>query len=122
MDTNDRTLSGFFYPRTATGRASLLPPPPWHYSGDLLTVGAPDALDELVSSGSASFEGGPAWRGDATLELFGSPTEELDRLGVEEIIGGYYRQVGVTWDGGSVLARREIMPEKPTMSGGPETS
>lgn len=31
-------LQGFVYPRTATGRASILPPPPWHYSGDLLTV------------------------------------------------------------------------------------
>jgi acetoacetate decarboxylase len=31
-------VTGFFYPRTATGRASLLPPPPWHYSGDLQTV------------------------------------------------------------------------------------
>jgi len=31
-------LAGFFYPRTATGRASLLPAPPWHYSGSLLTV------------------------------------------------------------------------------------
>ena len=33
-----REVTGFFYPRTATGRSSLLPPPPWHYSGDLLTV------------------------------------------------------------------------------------
>src|SRR6266536_2378828 len=31
-------LAGFFYPRTATGQSSLLPAPPWHYSGDLLTV------------------------------------------------------------------------------------
>ena len=31
-------VAGFFYPRTATGRSSLLPEPPWHYSGDLLTV------------------------------------------------------------------------------------
>ena len=31
-------VAGFFYPRTATGQASLLPEPPWHYSGDLLTV------------------------------------------------------------------------------------
>jgi acetoacetate decarboxylase len=69
-----------------------------------IVKGAPDALDELVQSGSARFEGGPAWRGDAALELFASPAEELDRLAVEEIIGGYYRQVGVTWDGGQVLA------------------
>jgi acetoacetate decarboxylase len=66
--------------------------------------GAPDSVSELILSGSASFEGGPAWRGDATLELFDSPAEELARLRVEEIIGGYYRQVGVTWDGGKVLA------------------
>jgi hypothetical protein len=68
-----------------------------------IVKGAPDALDELVQSGSARFEGGPPWRGDATLELFASPAEELDRLAVREIIGGYYRQVGVTWDGGQVL-------------------
>jgi acetoacetate decarboxylase len=33
-----QTPRGFFYPRTPSGRASLLPPPPWSYSGDLLTV------------------------------------------------------------------------------------
>lgn len=31
-------LDGFIFPRTATGRSSILPPPPWHYSGDLLTI------------------------------------------------------------------------------------
>ena len=65
--------------------------------------GAPDSLAELIVSGSASLQAGPAWRGDAALELFESPTEELARLEVREIIGGYYRQVGVTWDGGQVL-------------------
>jgi hypothetical protein len=32
------TLRGVPFPRTPTGQASLLPPLPWHYSGDLLTV------------------------------------------------------------------------------------
>ena len=41
-----------------------------------------------------------------TLDLFDSPTEELARLEVREIIAGDYRQVGVTWDGGNVLARK----------------
>ena len=68
--------------------------------------GAPDALDELIRSGSADVDAGPAWGGDATLELFESPTEELARLEVHEIIGGYYRQVGITWDGGKVLQSR----------------
>ena len=29
------TLRGVPFPRTATGQASILPPLPWHYSGDL---------------------------------------------------------------------------------------
>src|SRR5512133_2285661 len=31
-------LNGFIFPRTAQGGASMLPPMPWHYSGDLITV------------------------------------------------------------------------------------
>lgn len=72
--------------------------------------GAPDALSELIASGSASAEGGQAWRGDATLHLFESPTEELATLEVDEIIGGYYRQVGMVWDGGTVLASPATPP------------
>ncbi|WP_338103839.1 acetoacetate decarboxylase family protein, partial [Streptomyces rhizosphaericus] len=32
------SVRGYFPPRTATGAASLIPAPPWHYSGDLLTI------------------------------------------------------------------------------------
>ena len=35
---NGSSLNGFMFPRTAGGTASILPPMPWHYSGDLLTV------------------------------------------------------------------------------------
>lgn len=31
-------LRGVPFPRTPSGRSSMLPPTPWHYSGDLLTV------------------------------------------------------------------------------------
>ncbi|WTW98553.1 acetoacetate decarboxylase family protein [Streptomycetaceae bacterium NBC_01309] len=62
------------------------------------------ALDELVLSGAASAEVGPAWSGDADLSLFEAPTEELHLLEVQETIGAYYRQVGVTWNGGTLLA------------------
>ncbi|MFI9593228.1 acetoacetate decarboxylase family protein [Nonomuraea sp. NPDC052265] len=61
------------------------------------------ALDELVESGAAAFEAGQAWAGDAELELFDAPTEELSRLAVREPIGAYFRQVGVVWDGGTLL-------------------
>ncbi|MFI6480488.1 acetoacetate decarboxylase family protein [Nonomuraea sp. NPDC050663] len=61
-------------------------------------------LDELIESGAAAFEAGTAWAAEATLALFESPTEELARLEVHEIIGAYHRQVGVTWNGGRVLS------------------
>ncbi|MFI6578121.1 acetoacetate decarboxylase family protein [Nocardiopsis sp. NPDC050513] len=61
------------------------------------------AVDELIESGAASVEAGQAWRGEADLELFDAPTEELARLEVREPIAAYYRQVGVVWDGGRLL-------------------
>ncbi|WP_344271037.1 acetoacetate decarboxylase family protein [Actinomadura napierensis] len=69
-----------------------------------IAPGEPPALDELIESGGAAFEAGQAWTGDADLRLFDSPTEELSLLTVEEPIAAYYRQVGVTWNGGRVLA------------------
>ena len=45
---------GFMFPRSATGRASLLPPPPWHYSGAMLTLEYrtdPEAVAELIPPG-----------------------------------------------------------------------
>lgn len=66
--------------------------------------GAGDAFAQLIASGAASVEAGPAWVGDAELRLFEAPTEELAALEVQEVIGGYFRQVGVVWDGGRVLA------------------
>jgi acetoacetate decarboxylase len=75
-----------------------------------IVKGGGDSLAELVLSGSSSVEAGPAWCGDARLDLFESPTEELAQLDVREIIGGYYRQVGVTWDGGAVLANLANQP------------
>jgi hypothetical protein len=37
--------------------------------------------------------------------LFEAPTEELARLEIHELIGAYYRQIGVTWNGGRLLER-----------------
>ncbi len=42
------------FPRSASGKASLLPPPPWHYSGDMLTLEYrtdPAAVAELLPDG-----------------------------------------------------------------------
>ena len=44
-------VRGFMFPRSATGRSSLVPPPPWHYSGQMLTIEYrtdPAAVAELL--------------------------------------------------------------------------
>ncbi|HSN06994.1 MAG TPA: acetoacetate decarboxylase family protein [Candidatus Angelobacter sp.] len=65
------------------------------------------ALDEVVTMSGVDFEGGPSWAADAELALFDSPWDELaSALPVREVIGGYYRQVGTSWNGGTTLARR----------------
>ncbi|HEY6681090.1 MAG TPA: acetoacetate decarboxylase family protein, partial [Actinomycetota bacterium] len=47
-------LSGFFAPRSPEGRASIIPAPPWHYSGDVLTLeyrAAPGAVASWLPVG-----------------------------------------------------------------------
>jgi acetoacetate decarboxylase len=64
-----------------------------------------DVLSELIESTGAKFEGGQAWAAKVEqFKLYATPTEELAGLEVKEIIGGYYRQIGVTWNGGRTLA------------------
>jgi acetoacetate decarboxylase len=66
--------------------------------------GKGDAHAELIESTGAKFEGGKPWVADVeSFHLHDVPTEELAGLEVKEIIGGYYRQIGVTWNGGRSL-------------------
>ncbi|MGH3408403.1 MAG: acetoacetate decarboxylase family protein, partial [Streptosporangiaceae bacterium] len=66
--------------------------------------GPGDAHAELIESGAAEFAAGATFAAEVDeLTLFSSPAEELSALPVREIIGGYYRQVGVVWNGGRTL-------------------
>jgi acetoacetate decarboxylase len=62
-----------------------------------------DSLDELVTMSGTDVELGPAWRGDAEIELHAAPDEELDSLPVREVIGGFWRSVGTTFTGGVTI-------------------
>lgn len=62
-----------------------------------------DSLNEVVTMGGVDLDLGPAYGGTATLSLFDSPSEELTALEPIEIIGGYFRSVGTTFNGGTTL-------------------
>jgi acetoacetate decarboxylase len=62
------------------------------------------SMDELVTMHSRDVELGPAYTGEADVQLFRAPTEELAALEPREMIAGYWRQVGATFTGGERLA------------------
>jgi hypothetical protein len=62
-----------------------------------------DSLAEVVTMSGVDVDLGPAFAGTATLELFDSPSEELSALAPREILGGYFRSVGTTFNGGTTL-------------------
>lgn len=65
------------------------------------------SFDQLVTMGGTDADLGQAWRGDAELTLGDSPWDELGSiLPVDEILGGYYRELGVTFAGGELIADR----------------
>lgn len=55
-------MPGFLFPRTPSGRSSLIPPPPWHYSGEMITVEYrtdPDRIADLLPEGAGLVDDDP---------------------------------------------------------------
>ncbi len=70
----------------------------------------PDAgmsMDQLVTMGGVDLDLGQPWVGDAELTLQDSPWDQpASLLPVDEIIAGYYCEVGTTFAGGTLLEDR----------------
>ncbi len=73
-----------------------------------------ESLDELVTMRGQDGEVEEVWSGTAELELLPSPGDELSLLAPEEMIGGYYHRVGVSWKGGTTLRRTMPMEVEST--------
>lgn len=70
-----------------------------------LTPGGGMSLAQIVTMGGVDADLGEAWVGEAELSLWDSPWDEpASLLPVDEVIAGYFREVGVTFAGGSLLA------------------
>ncbi|HVH52647.1 MAG TPA: acetoacetate decarboxylase family protein [Actinomycetota bacterium] len=65
--------------------------------------GEKPSMDELVTMKSFDWEGSEVWQGQAELTFGESPVEELTSIKPREMIGAYYRSVGVSWGGGTRL-------------------
>lgn len=103
---NDRRLAQARFtitgPSEGAGFVNALPMLHHRWMPRIETEGG-DSLAEIVTMRGTDVELGPAYRGDASLELFESPTEELTRLAPAEMLGAYWRSVGTTFPGGTTL-------------------
>lgn len=61
------------------------------------------SMDELVTMSGYDGEIADVWAGEADVQLYESPTEELSLLEPLEVIGGFYHKVGVSWRAGTTL-------------------
>jgi acetoacetate decarboxylase len=72
-----------------------------------ITPGFGNSLDQLITMGGVDLDLGQAWGGNAELALGDSQWDELGSLlPVTKILGGYYREVGTTFNGGTLIADR----------------
>ena len=67
-----------------------------------------DALSEGGTMSGHDADIGRTFTGDFTLALESSPVEELGRIAPQELIAGYWQEVGVTWSGGRTLHRETL--------------
>lgn len=69
-----------------------------------ITPGLGNSMDQLITMSGVDADLGTPWVGDAELELFDSQWDELKSiLPVQKILGGYFREVGVTFNGGKLV-------------------
>ena len=72
-----------------------------------ITKDAGLSMDQLITMHGIDADLGQAWKGDAELVLGDSQWDELGSiLPVKKILGGYDREVGVTFAGGKLIADR----------------
>jgi len=92
------TLRGWTLPQTPSGRSATVPPPPWHYSGEVIAVdfsADPARVAELVPPGFTP-------RGDGGCTIFfcdWASAAELDPRIQEDPAKGQYKEAYVVLHG-----------------------
>jgi acetoacetate decarboxylase len=82
-------LQGYTLPQTATGRSSIVAPPPWHYSGEIIAVdftASVDAIAALLPDGMTPLPEGTA---SVVFADWCSASDHDERVLADPAVGQY---------------------------------
>ena len=83
-------LKGWTLPQSPTGKSSLLPPPPWHYSGEIISAdftADPAQVAELLPPGMSPMGDGS---GSFVFADWCSSADRDPRIGDDPAMGQYH--------------------------------
>lgn len=84
------TLQGWTLPQSSTGRSSIVAPPPWHYSGEIIAVdftASRDAIAALLPGGMEPTADGAA---SVVFADWSSASDHDERVLADPAIGQYH--------------------------------
>jgi acetoacetate decarboxylase len=84
------TLRGWTLPQSATGRSSIVAPPPWHYSGEIIAVDFTAPLDVVESLLTAGMQPAPDGAASVVFADWSSASDNDERVLADPAIGQYH--------------------------------
>jgi acetoacetate decarboxylase len=83
------TLRGWTLPQTATGRSSIVAPPPWHYSGEIVAVDFTAPVDAVAALLPDGMQPAPDGAASVVFADWCSASDHDERVLADPAIGQY---------------------------------
>jgi acetoacetate decarboxylase len=84
------TLHGFTLPQTSTGRSSIVAPPPWHYSGEIIAVDFTASVDAVVALLPKGMKPSPDGAASVVFADWCSASDHDERVIADPAVGQYH--------------------------------
>jgi acetoacetate decarboxylase len=84
------TLRGYTLPQTASGRSSIVAPPPWHYSGEIVAVDFTAPRDAIAALLPAGLEPVPEGTASVVFADWCSASDNDERVLADPAVGQYH--------------------------------
>jgi acetoacetate decarboxylase len=84
------TLRGWTLPQTPTGRSSIVAPPPWHYSGEIIAVDFAARIDAVAALLPDGFRPLPEGTASVVFADWCSASDNDDRVLRDPAVGQYH--------------------------------